>query len=87
MNLLGPDIIYSGKYFVKKSHDGGLFYFVFQGDGNQTDPGPDLALISSCNHIILSYGTFGMAAAWFNNKGKLMSPVFIHFLKFNLTAS
>jgi Glycosyl transferase family 11 len=45
----------------------------FKGNGNQNDPGQDLALISSCNHIILSYGTFGIAAAWFNNHGNLSS--------------
>ena len=39
------------------------------GNNNQNDPGKDLALMSSCDHLILSYGTFGMMAAWFNNHG------------------
>ena len=37
----------------------------------ENDPGKDLALLSSCDHLILSYGTYGMAAAWFNNNGLL----------------
>jgi hypothetical protein len=39
------------------------------GNNDQNDPGTDLALMSSCDHLILSYGTFGMMAAWFNNHG------------------
>ena len=45
----------------------------------ENDPGKDLALLSSCDHLILSYGTYGMAAAWFNNNGLL----FVFFNSYN----
>ena len=46
-----------------------MLLFSSTGNGNQVDPGYDLAFMSSCDHIILSYGTFGMMAAWFNGNG------------------
>jgi energy-converting hydrogenase Eha subunit B len=40
-----------------------------KGNGNESDPGYDLALMSLSDHVILSYGTYGMMAGYFS-KGK-----------------
>ena len=44
---------------------------IHTGNEDVNDPGFDLALMSSCDHLILSYGTFGMMAAWFKREGDL----------------
>ena len=43
----------------------GSLYFVGCGNGNKTDcVGRDLAVLSSCNHTILTHGSFGHWAAY-----------------------
>lgn len=37
-----------------------------QGFDNENDPGLALATLSSSDHLILTYGTFGLMAAFFN---------------------
>ncbi|XP_065352948.1 galactoside alpha-(1,2)-fucosyltransferase 2-like [Cloeon dipterum] len=37
------------------------------GDGNESDPGLDLALLAACNHTIFAYGTFGLTGAMLNS--------------------
>ena len=70
-NLKGNDIEYAGRELVLKCYDAGNHNRIclYIGTGNQTDPGLDLAMMSSCDHLILSYGTYGMVAAWFNGYG------------------
>jgi hypothetical protein len=43
--------------------------FCFLGEGDEDDPGWDLAILASCDHLILTYGTFGYMAAWFKGPG------------------
>ena len=57
------------KILNRKAKNVLMLLFSSTGNGNQVDPGYDLAFMSSCDHIILSYGTFGMMAAWFNGHG------------------
>jgi len=38
--------------------------------GEENSPESDLALLSSCNHTIFAYGTFGMTVAMFNADGQ-----------------
>ena len=44
-------------------------FFVFLGEGDEDDPGWDLAILASCHHLIHTYGTFGYMAAWFKDPG------------------
>jgi hypothetical protein len=37
----------------------------WSGKGNETDPGWDLALLTSCDHLIITYGSYGTMAAYF----------------------
>ena len=40
-------------------------YFLI-GKGDEEDPGPDLAVLALCDHLILTYGSYGVMAAFFN---------------------
>jgi Glycosyl transferase family 11 len=35
------------------------------GRGNANDPGWDMALLTSCDHLIITYGSYGIMAAYF----------------------
>ena len=37
---------------------------VLAGDGVQTQPGGDMALLAACNHTVLTYGTYGFWSAY-----------------------
>ena len=46
---------------------------VLAGDGVQTQPGADLALLAACNHSVLTHGTFGFWAAYLAG-GEVVAP-------------
>ena len=46
---------------------------VLAGDGVQTQPGGDLALLAACNHSVLTHGTFGFWAAYLAG-GEVVKP-------------
>ncbi|XP_043203847.1 galactoside alpha-(1,2)-fucosyltransferase 1-like [Amphibalanus amphitrite] len=46
---------------------------VLAGDGVQSKPGTDLALLAACNHTILTHGTFGFWGAYMAG-GEVVAP-------------
>ena len=52
-----------------RDHLSGSPDVVMAGEGDVSDPGHDLALLSVCNHTIFAYGTFGQTAAMHNPNG------------------
>merc|ERR1712137_999523 len=46
---------------------------IYPGFDNENDPGLALATLSSSDHLILTYGTFGLMAAFFNEGGEVIA--------------
>ncbi|KAF0302590.1 Galactoside 2-alpha-L-fucosyltransferase 1 [Amphibalanus amphitrite] len=46
---------------------------VLAGDGVQTRPGADLALLAACNHSVVTHGTFGFWGAFLAG-GEVVAP-------------
>jgi galactoside 2-L-fucosyltransferase 1/2 len=67
-NVKGANVIYAGRktlksFFLFKKNE---FGFELTGKGIENDPGWDLALLTSCDHLIITYGSYGVMAAYLN---------------------
>ncbi|XP_053546667.1 galactoside alpha-(1,2)-fucosyltransferase 2 [Bombina bombina] len=54
----------NGMDWCKKNIDNSKGDVFFSGDGNESTPGKDFALLTSCNHTIMTIGTFGFWASY-----------------------
>lgn len=58
---------------------------IIAGNGKIRSPGLDLALLSSCNHTIFAYGTYGLTAAMYNSQG--LTITYNNSREFNSTSA
>ncbi|XP_025869566.2 galactoside alpha-(1,2)-fucosyltransferase 1 [Vulpes vulpes] len=54
----------NGMEWCRKNIDTSLGDVIFAGDGQEGSPGKDFALLTQCNHTIMTIGTFGFWAAY-----------------------
>ncbi|KAG9481609.1 galactoside alpha-(1,2)-fucosyltransferase 2-like [Eleutherodactylus coqui] len=54
----------NGMQWCKENLDNSKGDVFFSGDGNESTPGKDFALLVSCNHTIMTIGTFGFWASY-----------------------
>ncbi|XP_068099068.1 galactoside alpha-(1,2)-fucosyltransferase 2-like isoform X4 [Hyperolius riggenbachi] len=54
----------NGMDWCKENIDNSKGDVFFSGDGNESTPGKDFALLASCNHTIMTIGTFGFWASY-----------------------
>ncbi|XP_053308216.1 galactoside alpha-(1,2)-fucosyltransferase 2-like [Spea bombifrons] len=54
----------NGMNWCKQNIDNSRGDVYFSGDGNESTPGKDFALLASCNHTIMTIGTFGYWASY-----------------------
>ncbi|KAM9299059.1 galactoside alpha-(1,2)-fucosyltransferase 2-like [Gastrophryne carolinensis] len=57
-------VVSNGMYWCKENIDASKGDVYFSGDGNESTPGKDFALLLSCNHTIMTIGTFGFWASY-----------------------
>ncbi|XP_045845015.1 galactoside alpha-(1,2)-fucosyltransferase 1 isoform X2 [Meles meles] len=57
-------VVSNGMAWCRENIDASLGDVVFAGDGQEGSPGKDFALLTQCNHTIMTIGTFGFWAAY-----------------------
>ncbi|XP_006770052.2 PREDICTED: galactoside 2-alpha-L-fucosyltransferase 1 [Myotis davidii] len=57
-------VISNGMAWCRENVDASRGDVVFAGDGQEASPGKDFALLTQCNHTIMTIGTFGFWAAY-----------------------
>ncbi|XP_060111924.1 galactoside alpha-(1,2)-fucosyltransferase 2 [Heteronotia binoei] len=57
-------VVSNGMAWCKEKIDASKGDVYFAGDGQESSPGRDFALIAHCNHTIMTIGTFGIWAAY-----------------------
>ncbi|XP_043197689.1 galactoside alpha-(1,2)-fucosyltransferase 2-like [Amphibalanus amphitrite] len=68
--VVSDDLEWCRRELVSRANSSDI---VLAGDGVQSRPGADLALLAACNHFIITHGTFGFWGAYMSG-GEVVKP-------------